>query len=485
VEGASQSTTWPELTESAGYAAFRSDPTILNREKTVYIGANDGMVHAVRDNVTLDVNSFPVAQPGAGEERWGYVPQQLLPKLKAMRSAHDYGVDGSVAVADVCGPGFSASPCTVKDGWRTLLVGALGKGGGGLYALDITDPADPQPKWEVSAPLTMVPSRAYSPRLGETWGAPVIARTQISSGKPWSVFVGGGIVPGVDIVQPWGNLFYVLDARTGQVLTDGPNSAAYTIWDDPTDPAPNGVGTRPTLFRPGDSAIVQKAFFADTEGKVWKMDLTSPDMTTWKPGNTAADPFFDPASTNPVCALNVSGVPTPILNATTGVQEVSGVPLTLPIPTKPRPKIYNRPMIALDTTGSLNVYLGTGDTDNPGALGAYDYFYAVADTGAPGCGSPLFVLRFDVGEKVLADPAFLNNTIFVTTYAPVSDPLRICEVGRFSHRSTRGRTAGPGPDGSLQRERAGLELDLGTSATRLGQGGIPSAPWSAATSCTW
>ncbi|HET9158197.1 MAG TPA: PilC/PilY family type IV pilus protein, partial [Myxococcaceae bacterium] len=198
VEGASQSTTWPDLTESGAYAGFRADPVIANRAKTVYIGANDGMLHAVYDNVTLDSGGFPVSQSGAGQENWAYVPKQLLSVLPQMRNQHTYGVDGSVGVADVCGPGFSSSPCTVKDGWRTLLVGALGKGGGGLYALDITDPANPIPKWEVSSPLNMASSRTYSPRLGETWGAPVIARTQTTTAKPWSVFVGGGVVPGVD-----------------------------------------------------------------------------------------------------------------------------------------------------------------------------------------------------------------------------------------------------------------------------------------------
>ena len=94
------------------------------------------------------------------------------------------------------------------------------------------------------------------------------------------------------------------------------------------------------------------------------MNLSNPDMTTWAPGKTSTDPFFDPTSTNAVCALNVNGVPTPILDATTGAQV--GIS-TLPIPTIPRPKIYNRPMIAVDTTGSVNVYVGTGDSDNPGA----------------------------------------------------------------------------------------------------------------------
>ena len=478
VEGASQSTTWPDLTESGAYAAFRADPLISNRAKTVYIGANDGMLHAVYDNVTVNSGGFPVPQSGAGQENWAYVPKQLLSVLPQMRSQHTYGVDGSVAVADVCGPGFSSSPCTVKDGWRTLLVGALGKGGGGLYALDITDPANPIPKWEVSAPLNMVNSRTYSPRLGETWGPAVIARTQTTTAKPWSVFVGGGVVPSVDTTQPWGNLFFVLDAQTGQVLTDGAKTAAYTIWDDPADPAPNGVASRPTLFRPGDNGLVQKVYFNDTEGKVWRMNLSSPDMTTWAPGSTAADPFFDPASTNAVCALNVNGLPTPILDATSGAQVVSGVPLTLPITTVPRAKIYNRPIIAIDSTGSVNIYVGTGDSDNPGALGNYDYFYGLTDSGT-GCAAPLFVLRFDVSEKVLSEPAFLNNTIFITTYAPVNDPAHICQVGHGFLYAFDARTGLPvlALKDPFNGNAPVSKLDLGDMRnSQLFEKGIPSTP---------
>jgi len=475
VEGASQSTTWPDPTESGAYAGFRADPLIANRAKTVYIGANDGMLHAVYDNVNVNAGGFPVPQAGAGQENWAYVPNQLLPALPQMRSFHTYGVDSSVAVADVCGTGFSSSPCTVKDGWKTLLVGALGKGGGGLYALDITDPANPIPKWEVSTPLGMVASRAYTPRLGETWGPAAIARTQTTTAKPWSVFVGGGIVPAVDAIQPWGNLFYVLDAKTGQVLTDGAKTAAYEIWDDPADPAPNGVASRPTLFRPGDNGLVQKAYFNDTEGKIWRMNLSNPDMTTWAPGKTSTDPFFDPTSTNAVCALNVNGVPTPILDATTGAQV--GIS-TLPIPTIPRPKIYNRPMIAVDTTGSVNVYVGTGDSDNPGTLGGYDYFYGLADAG-PGCAAPLFVLRFDVSEKVLSEPAFLNNTIFITTYAPVNDPAHICDTGHGFLYSFDARTGVPvlALKDPFNGNAPVSKLDLGDMRNgQLVQRGIPSSP---------
>jgi len=303
----------------------------------------------------------------------------------------------------------------------------------------------------------------------------VVARTQTTTAKPWSVFVGGGVVPGVDPMQPWGNLFYVLDAKTGQVLTDGAKSAAYEIWDDPADPAANGVASRPTLFRPGDNGLVQRAYFNDTEGKIWRMNLANPDMATWAPGKTSADPFFDPASTNAVCALNVNGLPTPIIDATLGTQV--GI-LTLPIPTVPRAKIYNRPMIAVDSTGAVNLYVGTGDSDNPGALGNFDYFYGLSDVG-PGCAAPLFVLRFDVSEKVLSEPAFLNNTIFVTTYAPVNDPAKICETGHGFLYSFDARTGLPvlALKDPFNGNNPVSKLDLGDMRNgQLVQRGIPSSP---------
>jgi hypothetical protein len=213
------------------------------------------------------------------------------------------------------------------------------------------------------------------------------------------------------------------------------------------------------------------------------MNLANPDMATWAPGKTSADPFFDPASTNAVCALNVNGLPTPIIDATLGTQV--GI-LTLPIPTVPRAKIYNRPMIAVDSTGAVNLYVGTGDSDNPGTLGNYDYFYGLSDVG-PGCAAPLFVLRFDVSEKVLSEPAFLNNTIFVTTYAPVNDPTKICETGHGFLYSFDARTGLPvlALKDPFNGNNPVSKLDLGDMRNgQLVQRGIPSSPVVRATSST-
>ncbi len=137
-----------------------------------------------------------------------------------------------------------------------------------------------------------------SPRLGYTWGAPVIARTAVGGlGKLWSVFVGGGVLPAPGPARP--TPFYVLDARTGALLDDGTSKASYDIWDDPADPTVNAVASRPTLYRPADKSMVERVFFNDTEGKVWRMNTTGTALSSWavSPGVPGpGDAFFDPAN---------------------------------------------------------------------------------------------------------------------------------------------------------------------------------------------
>jgi len=135
-------------------------------------------------------------------------------------------------------------------------------------------------------------------------------------------------------------------------------------------------------------------------------------------------------------------------------------------------------MIAVDSTGSVYVYVGTGDSDNPGDLGKYDYMYGLTDPGT-GCAAPLFVLRFDVSEKVLSNPAFLNNTVFVTTYAPVNDPAKICQVGHGFLYAFDARTGLPvlALKDPFNGNAPTSKLDLGDQRNnQLVSRGIPSAP---------
>lgn len=88
------------------------------RPAVIYVGSNDGMLHA------FDASN--------GKELWGYIPGSVfanLPSLTSQSFVHQYFV-GTPMVADTETGGTPP--------WRTMLVGGLGGGGKGYYALDIS-----------------------------------------------------------------------------------------------------------------------------------------------------------------------------------------------------------------------------------------------------------------------------------------------------------------------------------------------------------
>ena len=103
---------------SASYRAhYDSNQT---RRPVVYLGANDGMLHA------FDADS--------GAELFAYVPDALFPKLNRLpdRSyVHAAYVDGPASVADA----------QLAGAWKTVLISAMGAGAQGVFALDVTTPS--------------------------------------------------------------------------------------------------------------------------------------------------------------------------------------------------------------------------------------------------------------------------------------------------------------------------------------------------------
>lgn len=142
-----------------GYANFKGDNE--GRPGTVYVGANDGMLHAFDSNLN---------------ERWAYVPSMVIPNLwkladTSYATKHVYYANGEPTISDIW------------DGskWRTILVAGLNGGGRGYYALDITDPADPSMLWEFDA--------SDEPNLGFTYGTPIVTKNPDGD---WVVLVTSG-----------------------------------------------------------------------------------------------------------------------------------------------------------------------------------------------------------------------------------------------------------------------------------------------------
>ncbi len=105
-------------TNFSGHATYRAGNA--SREPVVYVGTNDGMLHAI-DGTN-------------GKELWAYVPGSIYSKLPGVTSnsfSHEYLLDATAMVGDTQ-TGDTENP------WRTMLIGGLGGGGKAYYALDIS-----------------------------------------------------------------------------------------------------------------------------------------------------------------------------------------------------------------------------------------------------------------------------------------------------------------------------------------------------------
>jgi Tfp pilus tip-associated adhesin PilY1 len=205
--------------------------TYAHRKRVIVAGANDGMLHAFNAGNWNAGADPPEYSAGTGDEEWAYIPGFLLPNLKNFTtlSTHEYYVDSAAAVADIwvdTTPPPSAAAKLATE-WHTVVIGGVGKGGKGYYALDITNPLDtnyPAFRWE----LTNDSAHADRKYIGQTWSTPAIGKYQkiVTSGgndyavDQWVAIVGGGM--GV----PSGNGTIT---GSGITLPNGSGSYPYTV----------------------------------------------------------------------------------------------------------------------------------------------------------------------------------------------------------------------------------------------------------------
>src|SRR5262249_51053714 len=119
-----------------------------NRRQVVYVGSNDGMVHAF--NASEFQQAKGIYDGGTGNELFAYVPRGAMPDIKqnAEGTIQHWAVDGPTNSADVFIDPVDDGDTGSADGypnpherrWRTVLVGGFREGGPGYYALDVTQP---------------------------------------------------------------------------------------------------------------------------------------------------------------------------------------------------------------------------------------------------------------------------------------------------------------------------------------------------------
>lgn len=258
---------YPNASANIVYSKFKQDNK--TRKGLVYVGANDGMLHAF--------------EAETGNEVFAYIPNlvfQNLSKLTDPDYTHRFYVDLTPSVGDVF----------MNGNWATVLVGGLGKGGKGYYALDITNPtafnteatAKDKVMWEFTEADT---GSVGNSDLGFSYSQPIIAMTNSLSGgeQRWAAIFGNGY----NSTTSTGNAaLYILflDGGTDGVWTSGtdfikistPNGKAQSA-DGTT---PNGIGG----IRAVDidtNGTVDYIYAGDLQGNLHRFDLKSGNTNQW------------------------------------------------------------------------------------------------------------------------------------------------------------------------------------------------------------
>lgn len=233
---------------------INSNPFYHQKTNTVYVGANDGMLHA------FDATS--------GVEKFAYIPKSVFANLAKLtkptykQDGHQYFVDGSPIVVDTAA--------------QSILVGTTGAGGRSVFALDVSGTsAASTVLWEFTAP-----------DLGYTIGQPVIG----SIGGTKVVVFGNGYNS-----DNHRAILYVLKLETSQKAGE----VLYAIDTGIGDAAsPNGLASPGLLPDTAGNSVA--AYAGDAQGNLWKFDLSSGTVAF------SGQPLFEAAGPSP------SSTPQPI-----------------------------------------------------------------------------------------------------------------------------------------------------------------------------
>jgi type IV pilus assembly protein PilY1 len=217
--------------------------------KTVFVGSNDGMMHAI-DATT-------------GAERFAFIPSGVidsLPTLTDPAYSHQYFVDGQLSIKKF----------TVSGNSKVILVGTMGRGDQGLFALDITNP---NPTTESAAAAMVLwdknnSSTGYS-NIANIMGRPSF--TADSSGNPL-VITGNGYVDTTNTTSDGQAYLFVINALTGAVVR------TIQAGTSGTSGSPNGLST-PTLVDTNLDGVADYAYAGDINGNLWKFNLSTNTAT--------------------------------------------------------------------------------------------------------------------------------------------------------------------------------------------------------------
>lgn len=357
------------------YSIFADRVGVKDRPLTLYIGSNDGILHAFAVEPWKNP-AAPTQTLQAGEEIFGFVPPLLLDDLQNYLEPyyHQFTMDGTVVVKDVYFE-RKASPSATAAQYHTVLITGMRNGGAAYVALDVTDPRNPKFLWQyndaASMGLTFAQPAVVQARY--TDGTTVVERAvailpggigqlgalagECTNGatNPQMRFtnnVGSGVFktfntpPGnpsttathshrADI-RCWkgvGRSLHFVDVGTGKLIKK------IDLDSNGNHIFPSPLVSTPSVYQDSPGTLASRGFVVDADGVIWRIDMS--DSSQRPDGQTHV-------TNGPMNGWTVRPFHDIFWDRGPAQGELS----------------YEAPIVSVDTQGRLVVIVGTGDSNN-------------------------------------------------------------------------------------------------------------------------
>ncbi len=414
-------------TDSAGitvdaYESYLNDAAISTgkgaRPPALYVGGNDGMLHAFAASGSSSADCRPGSGTCEGEELFAYVPKGVYGKLSSLTSPryeHQYFVDGPAREGDAYIELRDPETGSRKTRWGSVLVGTLGAGGKGVFALDVS-----RPDRFSAADVLWDLDDGDLEHLGYTLGQATIAR--LPNGR-WAAVFGNGYYS-----KAHKAVLYIVD------LQDPTRVVALDTGAAGSDAKTNGLSSPYVVDSDGDK-IADAAYAGDLYGNLWKFDLSDSNSGQWA---VAYGSKRSPAPLFRACADQACSSPQPITarpvatrNSYGGIQVLFGTGKYFQVsdafsldspqvqsfyglqdsgsPINGRSALQAQTIVAQQSGGNFTARLSSNNRVN---YGAQKGWYLDFDTVA--------------GERVLAAPDIRSGYVRFTTALPSLD---LCSFG--------------------------------------------------------
>lgn len=249
-------------TYNPGYTTFKSSKA--GRTPLVFVGANDGMLHAfdASDGSNAGNEVFAVVPYSTFEGPDGTPQSSGLQALARPTYTHHYYMNATPEIRDVdfarTGNNLSAFSPSAPADWRTLLVTGQGKGGRSFIAVDVTD-ITPGSLTETGMASKILWEFSHAD-MGYSYGRPLIAKTRRWG---WVVI----LTSGYNNTSGKGALF-VLNAKTGELLK-GPIQTSVG-----TATTPAGLAQIEGYTEGYADYTLRYVYGGDLLGNLWRFDFT-------------------------------------------------------------------------------------------------------------------------------------------------------------------------------------------------------------------